>query len=106
MGIRRKPRRSIIGKGRMREKERKHILLALALTVATLIIVFGIYWIAELRGFISQQSCDNQITIALLEHESQGYWELLLVKFTPILTIVLLLMGLGWAIHGVGFKII
>lgn len=91
---------------RLKEKERKYVLLALALTFATIIIVMGVYWVFDLRGFISQQSCDNQITVALLEHESQGFWELLLIKLLPVITITILLMGLGWAIHGVGFKII
>jgi len=88
----------------------KQILVPIVLFIALLILtILVIQAIREYNSDISIVECDNRIEKGILD-----FWLIYgeasaLVKFfiiyKPVISILLLLIGVSWVLHGVGFYI-
>lgn len=89
----------------LKPEARRMIFIIVGVVVGLLLIFLTVQMIMDWLEYTSPAECDAKIKQAVLESKADGFWQTMIAKNAYVFPLLLIAMGIGWAIHGVGFRI-
>lgn len=91
--------------GEFISEHRKQFFILSMVLIISISMAYVVVSILD-RNKISNYECNQKVIEAYRDNPNMDYKEKIFIEFLPFLRFLLIMIGIGWILHGVGFKII
>jgi len=89
------------------ERQRKIIVFLLICWLISCLIFVSIYGSYKLNNsFVDKTVCINAMKEYAIKYSNLSYNQMFFLEYKPLIFLLIGCIGLGWVLHGVGFKVI